>query len=61
MLFYFIADINECSPNPCLNGATCVDGINGYTCNCQPGYTGVNCQISKLVLFQNEHIDMKIL
>jgi hypothetical protein len=22
-----------------------VDGINNYTCACQPGYTGRNCQV----------------
>ena len=43
----FSVDIDECNPNPCLNGAVCVDGINSYTCNCPAGYTGVNCEISK--------------
>ena len=43
-------DTNECIPNPCLNGAVCVDGLNGYTCNCPAGYTGVNCETSKLTV-----------
>ena len=46
-LCFFLPDIDECSPNPCLNGAVCVDGINRYTCNCVAGYTGVNCQTSR--------------
>ena len=46
--FQFHSDINECSSNPCLNGATCIDQVNGYSCNCQPGYQGVRCQTSKL-------------
>ncbi|XP_030853677.1 fibropellin-1-like [Strongylocentrotus purpuratus] len=36
-------DINECSPDPCLNGATCSDGVNGYTCTCADGYSGDDC------------------
>lgn len=27
-----------------MNGATCVDGTDGYTCYCAPGFTGINCQ-----------------
>ncbi|XP_033105068.1 uncharacterized protein LOC117107474 [Anneissia japonica] len=27
-------NINDCAPNPCLNGATCLDGIQDYTCQC---------------------------
>ncbi|WAR08539.1 FBP3-like protein [Mya arenaria] len=38
-------DIDECASAPCVNGASCSDGINSYTCNCVPGYTGLNCQI----------------
>ena len=29
--------------NPCLNGGTCVDGLNMYRCNCYPGTFGRNC------------------
>ena len=29
-----IADIDDCSPDPCLNGGACRDGVNSYTCTC---------------------------
>ena len=29
--------------NPCVNGATCKDTNDWYTCSCTPGYTGTNC------------------
>lgn len=41
---YFI-DIYECFNNNCTNGATCKDGVNGYTCTCMSGYTGTYCEI----------------
>ncbi len=37
-------DVNECGSNPCLNGATCRDLVNGYSCSCAPGYTGMHCE-----------------
>ena len=37
-------DINECESIPCLNGATCLDGKNNYDCECEPGFTGPNCE-----------------
>lgn len=38
-------NIDDCKlyDQPCQNGATCIDGIVNYTCNCKPGYTGRNC------------------
>ena len=41
-------DINECLPNPCGNGGTCKDLINGYKCTCVSGYDGTNCDNSKI-------------
>ena len=40
--------INNCANIMCLNGATCVNGLNTYSCNCLAGYTGSVCQTSKL-------------
>ena len=45
-----LEDINDCDPNPCLNGATCTDGINTYTCTCASGYTDDNCTTGGLDL-----------
>ena len=30
-------DIDECSSDPCQNGATCNDEVDGYTCECADG------------------------
>lgn len=37
-------DVDECDSGPCLNGATCVDGIDSYQCICPPGFSGSQCQ-----------------
>ncbi len=29
----------------CLNGGTCVDGVNAYRCRCVRSFTGKNCHI----------------
>lgn len=34
-------------PSPsssCFHGGTCVDGVNSFSCQCRPGYTGAHCQ-----------------
>ena len=49
ILIFCRIDIDECSSNPCLNGGSCTDQVNGYVCSCQPGYAGAQCQTSKLV------------
>ncbi|XP_072033776.1 uncharacterized protein [Amphiura filiformis] len=37
-------DINECSSNPCRNGATCVNGDNQFRCDCVAGFEGTYCE-----------------
>ena len=35
------------SASPCMNGGTCnVTDADSYTCSCENGYEGVNCEIS---------------
>lgn len=41
---HIIADINECESDPCNNGGTCNDEVNGYSCDCAPGYMDDTCQ-----------------
>jgi Notch-like protein len=37
-------NVDECLSNPCLHGATCVDGVFEYLCICSPnGWSGENC------------------
>uniref|UniRef100_A0A8C7BHX0 Aggrecan core protein n=1 Tax=Neovison vison TaxID=452646 RepID=A0A8C7BHX0_NEOVI len=42
-------DIDECLSSPCLNGATCVDAIDSFTCLCLPSYRGDLCEIGTAV------------
>ncbi len=44
MIVFLFAAINECGSNPCHNDAECVDGLSGYYCKCQTGFTGVHCE-----------------
>jgi FG-GAP-like repeat/EGF-like domain/TGF-beta propeptide len=35
---------DHCTPNPCQNGGSCVNGWDGYTCSCPAGFQGANCE-----------------
>lgn len=35
--------INKCSLNPCMNGGTCIDGLDNFMCICPPWYAGLTC------------------
>lgn len=48
--FMVLIDIDDCRSHTCRNGATCVDGVNDYTCSCVFGFTGPNCETGKLLL-----------
>ena len=48
-----LIDIDECSSNPCMNGATCTDAVNSYTCACVAGYTGTHCETGEDLLLSN--------
>ena len=42
--FIIFLDINDCYPNACENGGTCIDGNDAYNCICASGFTGDICQ-----------------
>ncbi|CAL1529767.1 unnamed protein product [Lymnaea stagnalis] len=35
---------NDCWSDPCFNGATCIDGVNNFTCQCRPNFNGTRCE-----------------
>ena len=47
-IMHFTTDIDECLSMPCQNLGTCVDQVNGFSCQCLAGFTGTQCQTSKL-------------
>uniref|UniRef100_A0A665TXB0 coagulation factor Xa n=1 Tax=Echeneis naucrates TaxID=173247 RepID=A0A665TXB0_ECHNA len=38
-------DGDACESQPCVHDGHCKDTSSGYTCFCQPGYQGLNCEI----------------
>ena len=46
------ADVDECDSSPCQNGGTCVDGINSYTCDCDDGYKGPDCETGNILIIE---------
>lgn len=47
---YCFVDVNECEDiNPCVHGS-CTNNDGGYSCNCESGWTGQNCDEGKMFL-----------
>ncbi|KAH3813031.1 hypothetical protein DPMN_141479 [Dreissena polymorpha] len=42
--FSFCTDNNECDRFPCGNGATCINTLGSYYCNCPAGFSGIDCR-----------------
>ncbi|KAM9795117.1 coagulation factor IXa [Neosynchiropus ocellatus] len=40
------SDGDQCKSNPCQNGGSCTDHLGFYTCSCESGFTGRNCDIT---------------
>ena len=57
-IVFFFLDIDDCVNQTCANGASCLDGVNSYSCNCAAGYTGVHCQTGNTFFVQecNENL-----
>ncbi|XP_033733395.1 delta-like protein 4 [Pecten maximus] len=43
---YCDTDIDDCQSNPCINGGTCRDGNNSFTCMCPQGRAGPLCNVA---------------
>uniref|UniRef100_A0A674P1B3 Aggrecan core protein n=1 Tax=Takifugu rubripes TaxID=31033 RepID=A0A674P1B3_TAKRU len=43
----FLAEVDVCHSNPCLNGATCMESADSYKCLCLPSYGGSRCEIDE--------------
>jgi hypothetical protein len=46
-------NVDDCKSHVCLNGATCVDGLESYTCMCPPGFSGQYCEIAPVLALPN--------
>ena len=49
ILPHFCLDINDCQRDSCNQRGNCIDGVNSFTCECRPGFTGSRCEISKWI------------
>ncbi len=42
----------DLNPSQCQNGGVCKnDHQGGYACECEVGYTGINCETGKRIFF----------
>lgn len=52
ILYFLFADVNECLQNPCSNSVACQNVPGSYTCVCNPGWKGQDCDIGRLMLIR---------
>ena len=50
-----VGNANGCDSNPCQNGV-CLDEANGFSCECNPGYEGVQCETREYAAGRTLHI-----
>ncbi|XP_067298450.1 coagulation factor X [Pseudorasbora parva] len=53
--WHVYADGDACLSHPCLNGGACKDTVGPYTCYCQQGFKGYNCEIAIPKLCESEN------
>lgn len=46
---FIFKDIDDCLPNPCINGGECTNTMGSFTCQCESGLTGKFCEQGKLL------------
>ena len=58
---YFLdIDLDDCNPNPCVHGGTCIDlGYRDYECLCAPEFKGVRCEAGLNTVFDFYFIGVK--
>ena len=44
---FVLSAILECASLPCQNGGVCLDLINAFRCQCQPGFSGPTCELGE--------------
>ena len=48
---HLLTELDQCTPNPCLNEAICLNQVDGYHCLCAPNWDGVHCEAGELLCF----------
>ena len=51
VFFLVFSDYDECTNTPCLNGGTCVNKRNNFSCVCMSSYTGRKCEGSTFIYY----------
>lgn len=42
--------IDDCYPDPCLNGGTCRDQTDAFECICKTGFSGLRCDHEGIII-----------